>query len=432
VDHRIPKVGLIVSLICAAFAALTFVFLNEAFEGPSVTSTITGDGYTLSAEFEDTEILPTKQPVLMRGLKVGKVKDVEYNKESATATVEFQVDDEYAPVYRDATVAVGERTVLGDPYLKLIQGTEAAGEMGAGGELEAMDSVDFDEALDFLDAEGRRHVKSILDELDSATRNDEGATDLNNTVGGLTRTVGELRELVEALEGQEDDLAGIVSDNAIVLDELGSREQAIRTIVASGRSTLDALAANTESLDAGLAEVPGVLSSARQALAESQPLLEEVRPVIADLREAAPELSAVLADLPGVVADTIEVVGKLSGVPTMRELLEVVQLVGPSVPGIEAAARNLVPLLRYTSQRADGIGAFFANLRGSGHSGDSDGNWLRTAVAFDPNLASDLPSTTCPTTLCFNAFTQPGDAADPQPYEAGTYPRQYPFDPPAP
>jgi phospholipid/cholesterol/gamma-HCH transport system substrate-binding protein len=431
-DHRIPKAGVVVSLICAAFAALTFVFLNEAFEGPSATTVITGEGYTLSATFEDTEVLPTKQPVLLRGLRVGKVKGVEFNREDSTATVEFEIDDEYAPVYRDATVSVGERTVLGDPYLKLVQGNEAAGEMEAGGELEAMDSVDFDEALDFLDAEGRQHVRSTLAELDDATQNEDGATALNDTVGGLTRSVGELRELVEALEGQEEDLAGIVSDGAIVLDELGSRERAIRTIVASGRTTLDALAGNAHSLDAGLAEVPGVLASARQALAEAQPLLEEVRPVISDLRAAAPALSDVLADLPGVVADTIEVVGKLSGVPTMRELLEVVRLVGPSVPGIEAAARNLVPLLRYTSQRADAIGAFFANLRGASQSGDEDGHWLRTAAVFDPNLASGVPSDSCPATLCFNAFTPPGDAAQNQPYEPGTYPRQYPFDPPAP
>jgi phospholipid/cholesterol/gamma-HCH transport system substrate-binding protein len=91
-----------------------------------------------------------------------------------------------------------------------------------------------------------------------------------------------------------------------------------------------------------------------------------------------------------------------------------------------------VPVRRYTSQRADAIGAFFANLRGAGQSGDDEGNWLRTAAVFDPNLGSDIPSTNCPTTLCFNAFTQPGDAADNQPYEPGSDPRLYPYDPPAP
>jgi hypothetical protein len=110
----------------------------------------------------------------------------------------------------------------------------------------------------------------------------------------------------------------------------------------------------------------------------------------------------------------------------------VVQLVGPSVPGIEAAARNLVPLLRYTSARIDGVTAFFANLRAAGQSGDRDGNWLRTAAVFEPNLGSDVPSTMCPATLCFNAFPGPGDAADPQPYNPGSYPRLKPYDPPPP
>jgi phospholipid/cholesterol/gamma-HCH transport system substrate-binding protein len=434
VDHRIPKAGLIVSLVCAGFAALSFLFLNEAFEGPSVTSTLTGDGYTLTAEFEDTEILPTKQPVLLRGLAVGKVKGVEFNKDESTATVEFSVDDEYAPVYEDATVAVGERTVLGDPYLKLIPGTEAAGEVSDGGEIRAVDSVDFDEALDFLDEEGRAHVKSTLGELSKATRSDTGAQELNETVGGLTRTVAQLRLLTDALVGQEDDLAGLVSDSATVLDELGAREDAIRSIVASGRTTLDALAANAESLDAGLAEAPGVLASAREALAEARPLLAQTAPLIAQLRKAAPKLSGVLADLPQIMAETVGVTGRLSGVPTMRELLKVIRLIAPAVPGIEASARNMQPLLAYTGARAKAIGNFFANLRGATGSADADGHWIRTAAVLDPFLGVDVNGEDgCPEFgLCYNGYPSPGDSLDPQPYEPGSYPRLYPFDPPEP
>lgn len=433
-DHRIPKVGLIVSLICAGFAALSFVFLNEAFEGPSVTSTITGDGYTLSAEFDDTEILPTKQPVLLRGLTVGKVTGVEFNKAESTATVEFSIEDEYAPIGKGATVAVGERTVLGDPYLKLIPGTDGAADVEDGGEVEAVDSVDFDEALAFLDEEGRAHVSSTLSELRDATRSDTGAQDVNNTVGGLTRTVAQLRLLTDALAGQEDDLAGLVSDSAIVLDELGSREDAIRAIVASGRVTLDALAANADSLDDGLAEAPGVLASAREALAESRPLLAETAPLIAELRKAAPKLSGVLADLPQIMAETVGVTGRLSGVPTMRELLKVIRLIRPAVPGIEAAARNMQPLLAYTGARSKAIGNFFANLRGATASGDADGHWIRTAAVLDPFLGLDVNGADgCPDFgLCYNGYPGPGDSVDPQPYEPGSYERLYPFDPPGP
>ena len=60
-DHRIPKTGVAISIVCAILAAITFIFLNQAFEGPSVIRGLTGTGYTLTAEFDDTEILPTKQ-----------------------------------------------------------------------------------------------------------------------------------------------------------------------------------------------------------------------------------------------------------------------------------------------------------------------------------------------------------------------------------
>lgn len=428
-DHRIPKVGVTVGVICAVIAAITFVFLNEVFEGPSVTGGL-GGGYELEAVFEDTEILPTKQPVLLRGLRVGKVKGVEFNKEDSTATVRFSVDDDYAPVYRNATAAVGERTILGDPYLRLEPGDEPAGEVESGGTIEAVQSVDFDEALAFLDEQGQRHVRSILDELERATRSDSGPERLNNTLGGLTRTVTQVRSLTDALRGQEDDLAGLVSDSATVLDELGSREQAIRTIVASGRTTLDALAAHSEALEAGLAEVPGVLESASDTLASSRPLLAEARPLIAELREVVPELDTILTELPSAVTDTVEIVGQLSGVPTMRELLKVVRLVGPSVPGIEATARNLVPLIQYTAARTDEIGGYFAKARAATQSRDSIGHWIRTAAVFDDELGMDSPSTNCPMTICFNAFPEPGDAANPQP--GSTYPRLEPFDPPPP
>ena len=437
-DHRIPRVGVALAIVCAIAALLTFIFLNLAFEGPSLIRSV-GDGpYEIEATFEDTEVLPTKQPVLLRGLEVGKVRAVDYNDDDATATVRFTVDDEYAPIYRDAKLIIGERTVLGDPFLNLDPGTEGAGEVPSGSELEGSPSVDFDEALDFLDAEGRAHAGGILGELRKATRDSRGAERLNSTAGELSRTVRELRALTDALRGQEDELAGLVGDGALVLDELGSREAALRSITSAGRVTLDALAANSQSLSDGLAETPPLLDAARRVLAESRPLLEEAAPLVRELRRAAPELSPILAELPGVTADTVDVVSGLAGVPTLRKLLEVVNLVAPAVPKIEAATRNLVTLMDFTADHADGIAAFFANMAGATAHGDSAGRWLRVAAVFEPGLIGDFqtPSLCRPEDdvapnagLCRNAYPQPGDAADNEPYEPGSYPRLEPYEP---
>ena len=48
-----------------------------------------------------------------------------------------------------------------------------------------------------------------------------------------------------------------------VLTTIGEREQSIRTIVGAGRTTLDALASNTRSLEQGIDELPRVLASGR-------------------------------------------------------------------------------------------------------------------------------------------------------------------------
>jgi phospholipid/cholesterol/gamma-HCH transport system substrate-binding protein len=435
-DHRIPRIGVVISLVCAAIAAITFVFLNLAFEGPSLIRSFAGEGYKLEATFADTEILPTKQPVLLRGLEVGKVRGVEFNRDGSTATVEFTIEEEYAPVYADATVAIGERTILGDPYLRLERGTEAAGELPSGSEIDAVDSVDFDEALDFLDAEGRRHVKALLTELKVATRSDSGPERFSATVGELSRAVHELRRLTDALRGQESNLAGLVRDGAIVLDELGSRERALRAIVGSGRVTLDALAANTASLEDGLAELPPLLDAGRRVLADARPLLAEAGPLVADLREAAPEITPVLADLPAITADAVDVVSGLSGVPTLRKVLRVIELLRPAVPGLRAAGGNLVPLLRYTADRANGLGAFFANFVSVTASGDPR-KWARFAILLEPGELSDVPTpATCSPEddvspnagFCHNAYPEPNDARDPEPFEP-PYPRLQPFEP---
>lgn len=441
-DHRVPKVGLVLSLVCTALAILTFVVLNQAFEGPNPVGAIQGEDYHLTATFDDIEALPTKQPVLVRGVPVGKTTDVTYNPDDATATVTFTIDeDELEGVYEDATVTIGERTLLGDAYLNLNPGTRGGRELDSGERVAARPSVDFDEALDFLDKKGRRHLSSTLQTLGEATRSPRSGADFGGTVEELSRAVGELRTLTDTLHGQEAPLAEIVSNTSVVVDELGSREDALRRIVGSGRAALEALNTNTESLERGIAALPGVLAAGTEALDLAQPLIAEARPLVREVREAAPDLAPALADVGPLAGDTIESVKDLSGLPTLRKVLRVVLLAGPAVPGLEDSVRNLVPLLRYAAPRANGIVSFFSNMAGVTAHGDSDGAWARFGIIFEPGQLLDLrtpsvcrPEDDLPVNLgvCHNAYPQPNDALDNEPYEPGSYERLKPYKVPPP
>ncbi len=435
-DHRLPRTGLIVSVVCAFLGVLTFIYLNQAFEGPSPTNLVFHP-YHLEASFKDTEVLQTKFSVLVRGYDVGKVTDISYDPQDKRAKVTFTVDNDTIPVYRDASAFIGERTILGDSYVNLDPGTPAAGPAPSGFQIAGHPSVNFDQALSFLDAKGRAHVRSLLHSLAKATRGKDGGEELNVTLAELSRTVGELRNLTGALHGQEANIAGLVRDSSVVLHELGTREQSIRTIVAAGRATLDALATNTASLEQGLNELPGLLASGTHALRNARPLLIEARPLVHKLNAAAPSLVPVLDRLPKLSTDTVHIVSRLSGIPALRNTLQLVTAVGPLVPNLEASARNLVTLLRYTAPRSKGIAAFFANMASVTAHGDENGRWARFYIGTEPGELDDQPTpANCapgahPTTgVCHNAYPKPGDAAHDQPYRKGSYPHLKPYDPP--
>jgi phospholipid/cholesterol/gamma-HCH transport system substrate-binding protein len=451
VDHRIPKVGGLISVLLALGALLTFLFLNQKFEGPDPVGFI-GSPYELTARFESSNTLPSKQSVLHKGVSVGRVNSVDYDDETDEAVVTFTLDGDFGPIYRDAKLRIGERSLLGDAYLNLLQrGTPAAGELEPGDEVTgALSSVNFDEALDFLDVEGRERVRSLIDTVAEGVAPEGNGYRLNGTVGGLARTITELRQLTDALRGQEQQIGGLVADSATVLDELGGRERAVRSIVASGRATLDAVAANTSALEQALDELPPLLASGRATLNEARPLLSEARPVVTRLGEIAPTLRPAFDEgapfsIGPISADLVDVI---EGLEPQRRALE---RIGPRIvrfnrrflPVVEKTgptALNAVPIAGYLAPRSNSIAAFFANGASAVANGDEVGSYGRFGVVSDPGLLADGPldgdcdpATGEPTVagpgFCYNAYPEPDDALDHRPF-SGSYPRLVPYRPP--
>ena len=159
----------------------------------------------------------------------------------------------------------------------------------------------------------------------------------------------------------------------MVLGELGERERSIRTIVGSGRATLDALAANTGSLQQGVEELPRLLDAGRSTLGEVQPLLGEARPARPQARsiwrracDPAFEQGAPFSIGP-ISSDLVEIIKRLPAqrraservLPEVTKLDQAVCCRSLRRPG--PAALNTVPIADYLAPRIDSIGAFYAN-----------------------------------------------------------------------
>ncbi len=441
-DHRIPKTGMAVSIGLAILALVTFLFLNNRFEGPDPTE-ILSSSFELTAEFESTKKLPTKQPVLYKGISIGRVTQVSWDPEAQVSVVTFTLDDDFE-IHEDAVLQIGERSLIGDPYLNLLaRGSESSPELKSGDQLaQTKPSVDFDEALAFLDDKGQKHVRSLIDTVGRGLGPEGNGAALNGTVGGTSRTISELNELTLILEGQEEELARLVSDASTVLSEIGDREESVRTIVASGRRTLDAVAQNTESVDQALAELPGLLESGRKSLAEAEPLIAEATPLVADLRNLAPDLRVAFDDdreysLGRTVDELLAITEGLTPLRAeaeivLKDLLALLENLDPLVDAIAPAARNLVPGLDYLTPRVSGIAALYALVAANGAGKDDVGNYLRAGFSFEPGEFNDAPTpANCdPETqndfpnagYCFNPYPGPEDGLNPQPFD-GSYPK---------
>ena len=101
------------------------------------------------------------QTINIAGVKVGDVNEVHL--EDGVAVVTVNMDEKYAPVYRDAHVLLRPKTGLKDMYLALDPGTKAAGALPEGGTIpvaNTLPDVNPDEVLASLDA---RHARLPAD-----------------------------------------------------------------------------------------------------------------------------------------------------------------------------------------------------------------------------------------------------------------------------
>lgn len=441
-DHRIPKVGVVICLVLAAAALVTFVFLNNRFQGPNPAAFISNP-YELTVRFKDNKTLPTKQAVLYQGKVVGTVTGVQWEPSRRESRVKFTLDDGFT-LRKDAVIRIGYRSLLGDPYLAVdSRGSTGRPKLDSGGEVTRTKStVDFDEALAFLDSDGRDRVRSLIRTVADATTAPGNGERLNGTLGGVARTVNEVHVLTKTLRGQEREIAELVRSASTVLSTIGDREASIERIVGAGRTTLDSLAVNTRSLEQGIDELPRLLASGRTSLAGLRPLLAEARPAFAQLRRAAPTVAAAISPqaahpLNTAVNDLITIIRGLGPLnkqasPVLRRLKTLLDDLVPVVQAGAPGARNLVPALEYLTPRSEAIATGYALLAAALNHRDSRGHYALAGVQLDPNEALDSPAAAnCnPATqgnapnngYCRNAYPGPGDALNPQPF-TGPYPR---------
>jgi phospholipid/cholesterol/gamma-HCH transport system substrate-binding protein len=125
-----------VEILVGAFMAVGFLalfFLSMQVSNLSTSST--GDGFTVQARFDNIGSLKVRSPVTMAGVRVGRVSAIAFDSKTFEAVVTLRIDSEYDQSIPDDTFAkIFTAGLLGEQYI----GLDAGGSpkfLGEGGQI---------------------------------------------------------------------------------------------------------------------------------------------------------------------------------------------------------------------------------------------------------------------------------------------------------
>lgn len=232
------------------------------------------------------------QTVRVAGVRVGDISKVEVDDGNAVVTMD--IDREFLPVYRDATILLRPKTGLKDMFLELDPGSEAAGEFEEEDTIPVSNTapdVNLDEVLQLLDTDTRAYLRLLL------VGGGEGLEGRGRDLGEVLGSLGPLNRDLARLNGEvakrKENLANLIHNMNILFGRVGQEDDEIAALIDSSNASLGAIAGQDLDVQRATSLLGPTLKETRIALEETDKLAEVLGPTLNDLRPFARKLKPV-------------------------------------------------------------------------------------------------------------------------------------------
>jgi phospholipid/cholesterol/gamma-HCH transport system substrate-binding protein len=301
--------------------------------------------YTLKMRLANAGGLRDGSPVVIGGVPVGKVRlDAERDYVEAS----LDLDEQYAPVGRDAIAGIIAQNVIGQKQVRIEIGHR--GDPAPDGyrlpARQILETTDLDQLLGALDPDTRTRLAIMINETGSAFagRRVDFRTLLRDVGPALSdggKVLGELTEDNRAL-------TNLVSKSDPFVAELAAQRRRFARVLDNAGQTVDTIAAKRTALRATLRQAPGALRSARTFLTELRRTTTPLAQTSTLLRKTAPSLSEVLDRIGPFERDaapTIRALAPLGPIlsRTASRTTPLIKKLIPTTADLKALAGNEIP-----------------------------------------------------------------------------------------
>jgi phospholipid/cholesterol/gamma-HCH transport system substrate-binding protein len=369
-----PSFGRMLAMVVftmSCFGILLFMWL--AFGG---SIPLRPEGYRFHASFNEAATLAVEADVRLAGVNVGKVKTKELQKGAGRTLVELELKNAYAPIPKDSRAILRQKTLLGETYVEIAQGTSDE-DLDDGGTLPATQvepTVELDEIFNAFDKPTRDAFQEWVRELAVAIKDGRGQ-DLNDAFGNLEGFAVDGAVLLKELDQQEVAVRRLIKNTGVVFGAINEREGALRELVVNSNNTFEA----TASRDVALAETfkvfPTFLDESKATVERLERFSRNTHPLVNRLKGPADDLGPTVRDLGDLAPD-------LEGL--FRDLSPLIRAGRTGLPDLERFLRGGEPVF-------EAAHVFFPELNPI----LSLANFHQATVAgFISNAASDLTGAT--------------------------------------
>jgi phospholipid/cholesterol/gamma-HCH transport system substrate-binding protein len=338
--------------------------------------------FELKADFETAQaVVPGQgQTVRVAGVRVGDVSDVTL--EDGVGVVTFQIDREFLPIYRDATLQMRPTTGLKDMFFQLDPGSKAAGEFEEGDTVPVSNTapdVNLDEVLEALDSDTQAYLRLLL--VGAGKGLDGRDKDLGQLLGGLGPINRDLRKLSSEVASRQQNVRNLVHNFNVLTGRVAQADDDLVQLVSTSNSALGAIAEQDPSVRRAVGLLGPTLSQAEDTLNQVAGLANVLGPTFADLTCAPgePEPCPEKGDTSEGFADRLDATNT-----SLAQLgTEATPIVRDEIRPFVRAARKPIPDLRKAADR------FSAGTPGLTVIGEKL-NRLTNMAAYNPNGAEPV------------------------------------------
>ncbi|MDQ3572160.1 MAG: MlaD family protein [Actinomycetota bacterium] len=323
----------VVALIALASVTSYIIFQEQRLRIPILEE----KPFELKAEFETAQaVVPGQgQTVRVAGVRIGDVSEVELV--DGRAIVTFDIERDFLPIYKDATMLMRPRTGLKDMFFALDPGTSdrALGEPYQEGDMipvaNTAPDVNLDEILAGLDGDSQAYLRALI--VGAGQGLAGRGKDLGKLLAALGPINNDLDRLSTEVAKRDDNLKSLIHNLSTLTKAIGQQDGDIARFVSASNATLEAIGVQDPDVQEATALLPGTLRQTRLALAAAGNLGDELGPALTDLRPFARRLPEVNAALIRLANNTT---------PALRDQIRpFVRKARPVVPDLAEAGRRL-------------------------------------------------------------------------------------------